>query len=490
MRQKNNKIVLIMRKSIYFRNFLATALIVLFSLALLGGLFSLWMYRQSAIDSEEAMEIALHETARYIIAQHVYNESYMNHSDLNALLCMISEITGLDILVTNVDGVVYVCSKRCSEHLGKQIPESVLQEINIKCSNIILSSLEQIYNEKRQVASMPLVATLNGTSTYLGYLIVSAEFYAYRETWQIFIRIFFYIALGVMIFTCLISYYTTKKLSVPINEMADAVRRFSRGDFSARVEVEGRVDEIGQLAQAFNAMADALEGSETTRRNFIANLSHELKTPMTVIAGFSEGLLDGTIPQGKAEHYLSIIASETRRLSRLVESMLDITILDSPDVVEDLKDLSSTFDISEVARLALLSLTGKIEDRKLDVDIDLPEDAIITRGDKDSINRVIYNLLDNAIKYSNPNSVIGLKLWKQGGKAYVSVENEGKPIPPHELPHIFERFHKIDKSRGVDREGVGLGLYLVKTILDKHNEDIYVTSENGQTKFMFTLTIV
>jgi signal transduction histidine kinase len=361
-----------------------------------------------------------------------------------------------------------------------------LQELALNHQRMALTSLGQIYESERQVMTVQLRANVNNEPVIIGYLVLSTDSAEFMESWSVFPSMFFLIALGVMVLTFALTFYTSKKQASPLNEMAGAARRFARGDFSIRVEDTGRVDEFGQLTQAFNAMADSLESSETFRRNFIANLSHELKTPMTVIAGFAEGLLDGTIPHENQEHYLGIVASETRRLSRLVESMLDITILESPDVDDG---LDSSFDISEVARLALLSLSSKIEERGLDVETDLPEEAIITLGDKDSITQVIYNLLDNAIKFSNPKGIIGLRLWKQGGKAYVSVENSGRTIPPTELPHIFERFHKIDKSRGVDREGVGLGLYLVKTILDKHNEDIYVTSRDGQTKFMFTLMI-
>jgi len=275
-------------------------------------------------------------------------------------------------------------------------------------------------------------------------------------------------------------------MAEPLNEMAGVVSRFARGDFKARVKDCGRLDEIGHLTQAFNAMADSLEGSEMLRRDFIANLSHELKTPMTVIAGFAEGILDGTIPPENEERYLKVISSETRRMSRLVRSMLEMTVIQSTDSDSVLEN---SFDVTEVVRLALLSLDGKIEGKRLGVTAEIPEEAIITRGDRDSITQVVYNIVDNAIKFSQPDGVIGIELWKQGGRAYVSVENNGETIPPDELPHIFDRFHKTDKARSSSREGVGLGLYIVKTILDSHNEDIYVTSEDGVTKFMFTLTI-
>jgi len=166
--------------------------------------------------------------------------------------------------------------------------------------------------------------------------------------------------------------------------------------------------------------------------------------------------------------------------------MLDVSTLHTTDTNVILE---KKFDISEVIRLALLSLDSKIEAKHLDIRAELPEERIMTRGDSDSITQVIFNLVDNAIKFSAQGGVIGLELWKQGGRAYVSVENHGKTIPSDELPHIFDRFHKADKSRGIDREGVGLGLYIVKTILDNHNEDIFVTSSDGVTTFMFSLTV-
>jgi signal transduction histidine kinase len=152
--------------------------------------------------------------------------------------------------------------------------------------------------------------------------------------------------------------------------------------------------------------------------------------------------------------------------------------------------LEKSFDVSEIVRLALLSLDGKIEEKHLGVEAELPEEKILTRGDADSITQVVFNLIDNAIKFSAPGGVIELELWKQGSRAYVSVTNHGVTIPPDELPQIFERFHKADRSRSADRDGVGLGLYIVKMILDSHNEDIFVTSSGGTTKFIFSLTIV
>ena len=253
-----------------------------------------------------------------------------------------------------------------------------------------------------------------------------------------------------------------------------------------RISSTDTSDEMGALTDSFNTMADSLEKSEQTRREFIANVSHELRTPMTTIAGFAEGLLDGTIPKSEEEKYLAVIADETRRLSRLVREMLDMSRMQ--DNMADPKNLKP-FNLTEELVKTLLSFESRANDKKLDVDLQLPDDELWVRGNEDAVHRVIYNLLDNAIKFARVGGVLTLAIWKQGGKAYVSVADEGETIPEDDLPFIFDRFHKSDRSRSMDRDGVGLGLYLVKSILDAHDEDIVVTSKDGVTKFVFSLKL-
>ena len=476
-----------MKHSIYIRNFLATSLIVLISFTLLGGLSTAWSYRRTISERRSAMASTLLETTRYVNTQHFYYGVELGDLNLSMWLAMISGVSGFDLIVTNEDGLVSACSDRDFQYIGKTVPDAVLNAALADISSVTLSTLGQIFPERRQVAGAPLAANINGETYIAGFLFISSDLASFQQEWRQFTGVFVLISLSVMVLAFAISSIATKKQAEPLKEMASAASRFARGDFSARVDDTRRYDEIGQLSHAFNAMAESLESSEELRRGFIANLSHELKSPMTVISGFAEGILDGTIPYENAARYLSIISSETQRLSRLVVSMLDMSKLQSADTDAILRN---TFDISEVIRLALLSLERKIEDRQLDVSAELPEEAIMARGDEDAITQVVYNLIDNAIKFSAPGEVLRLALWKQGDRAFVSVENSGETIPADELPHIFDRFHKADKSRSADRSGVGLGLYIVKTILDNHNEDIFVNSSGGVTKFVFTLSTV
>ena len=204
---------------------------------------------------------------------------------------------------------------------------------------------------------------------------------------------------------------------------------------------------------------------------------------MTTIAGYTDGILDGTIPPENERQYLQIIAEESRRLSRLVRRMLDVSQLQAMDPLKG----GNRFDICESMRRVLISMEKKITDRPLDVDADIPEEPILVAGDNDMITQVIYNLLDNAIKFATPGSTLYLGVAAFDGKARVTVRNQGDTIPAEELPLLFERFHKSDKSRSEDKDGVGLGLYIVKTILEQHKEKIDVTSENGVTTFSFSL---
>ncbi len=304
------------------------------------------------------------------------------------------------------------------------------------------------------------------------------------EMWRSRVLIFIFTALVVVFIASILSSVTSLHLTKPLKEMAEATRKFAHGDFEVRVNTDGRRDEIGELAASFNSMAESLAKSEARRSEFVANVSHELKTPMTTIAGFADGILDGTIPPERHEEALRTISAETRRLSRLVRRMLDLSRLQSTETVT----AQEPFDICETMARILVSLETKINAKELDVNADFPEEPLMVWGDSDAITQVGYNLLDNAIKFSRSGGQLGVSVTSKGNKAYISVRDEGDTIPPEELPLIFDRFHKTDHSRSVDREGVGLGLYIVKTILNNHKEDITVTSQDGLTEFIFTLT--
>ena len=206
---------------------------------------------------------------------------------------------------------------------------------------------------------------------------------------------------------------------------------------------------------------------------------------MTTIAGFIDGILDGTIPPERQSHYLRIVSDEVKRLNRMVRSMLDISRLKSTGA----EIQKARFDVTETLGRTLLTFEQKIEEKQLDVQVNMPDREVWVMANQDAITQVIYNLIDNGVKFAEPGTPFLLTVATSGGKALVSVADTGPTIPPEELPMVFDRFHKSDKSRSLDKDGVGLGLYIVKTILGSHGEDITVTSRNGVTTFTFTLEL-
>ena len=236
-------------------------------------------------------------------------------------------------------------------------------------------------------------------------------------------------------------------------------------------------DELGQLAVSFNNMANSLSNSEGTRRSFIANVSHELKTPMTTIAGFIDGILDGTIPKEQESKYLHIVSDEVKRLSRLVKSCLDLLRHDMGRVGVL---HPSRFDITNTVVTTLLTFEQKIDEKQ--IEIRGLEDAAPQEvwGDQDLLHQVVYNLIENAVKFTNEGGYIAVQVSDSIDRTTVVIENSGPGIAPEDLPMIFERFYKTDKSRSRDKNGMGLGLYLVRTILKFHGGDIAVSSAVGQ----------
>ena len=345
------------------------------------------------------------------------------------------------------------------------------------------SSIGGAYDLKQFVVGVPVTREDGST---VGMVLAVMDARSLMSMWRSFIGLFFMTSAIILLISFVASSLTSMRQIQPIREMARATRAYAAGNFDVRMQDTGRNDEIGELAASFNNMADSLAETERQRSDFIANISHELKTPMTTIAGFADGILDGTIPKDQEDKYLATIADETRRLSRLVRSMLDMSRLESTG--EDLTRRRE-FDISEKIVSTMLSFEARANDKQLDVDLQLPEDSMQVLADPDAITRVLYNLMDNAVKFAAPGSTLCVSLWKSEGKAYVSVRDHGETIPPDDLPFIFDRFHKSDRSRSLDRDGVGLGLYLVKSILDAHGEDIAVTSRDGVTEFVFTLTL-
>ncbi len=471
-------------KSIYQRNFAVTAILVMscffFVISFFVGLGRMNIIKDSGANMMRSAEEVSHTAS--VISRNDGLSGWL----MGMTISTVSGSTGDHIFITDPQGVVVSCCDGmygCG-HLGREVsPETVNSAL--QGGSYFVSDVDGMYPSPRYVVCKAISSMEE--SEIIGYVFVTCEVSRMVGDWSGFFLIAAIVAVVVLFLSLSVSLYFSKRMARPLDEIAAASRKFARGDFSVRVKQEyDQSDEVGALIDAFNKMADSLENAEAQLSEFIANISHELRTPMTTIAGFADGILDGTIPQEEAPKYLRSIRNETRRLSRLVRDMLDASQMKSRAADPSRR---TVFDLTELVLQTLLSFESRATKKELDVDPQLPDTHIMVIADKDAITQVIYNLLDNAVKFASVGSCITLRLYKDGGKAYVSVSDVGETIPPDDLPFIFDRFHKSDRSRSLDKEGVGLGLYLVKSIINSHDEDIAVKSENGVTEFVFTLKL-
>lgn len=268
-------------------------------------------------------------------------------------------------------------------------------------------------------------------------------------------------------------------------EMNVISREFAKGNFKRRVDINTK-DEIGQLAVNFNAMADSLENLENMRRSFVANVSHELRSPLTSIRGYIQGVLDETIPLEQSGKYLSIALDETRRLNKLINELLDLAQIESGQFPLTM----TTFDINELIRRVLISQEERITSKDIDVNIDFQYEYYYVEGDRDRIQQVLYNLIDNAIKFNPEEGALGIKTWDYEDVVFVKISDQGPGIPKDEIRHIWERFYQVDKARSFKNGGTGLGLSIVKKIIEEHGQDIWINSKIGEgTEFIFSLKL-
>lgn len=471
-----------MRRSIFFKNFAVTACMFV-TCFFIFGLAMIFTGRAFLIrEKQDGLHASVAEVRRYAEAVRLQGGLYSWELRMN--MTAIAQSTGNHILLCDSSGMVVSSSdfSPISPYFGKTLDPAVIQQLRAQGSYEALSNLSGLYDGMFYIMGEPIEGW-NGRIE--GYVFVGYEVTGMLHSWRDFIAVFMLIAVGVLWAAICFAYVNSRRLSRPLDEMSAAAHRFAQGDYSARILSQGRDDEVGTLIEAFNGMADGLERNESLRREFVANISHEFRTPMTTIAGFADGILDGTIPPEQERKYLESISSETKRLGRLVRSMLDMSRLRDGDP----EKINGTFDLSETVVRSILNFEERVSKKGLDIDLEMPEDAIAVKGDVDGLTRVVYNLMDNAVKFSDPGGVITVSIWKESGKAYTSIQNQGPVIPEEELPLIFDRFHKTDRSRSQDRDGVGLGLYMVREILAAHGQDIFVTSSGGVTAFTFSLAL-
>lgn len=379
--------------------------------------------------------------------------------------------------LTDQNGAVLVCSEAspCS-HTDKKFSGETVSKVTAE-GFYEVSTLDNYYSEDYFNIAYPI--SIRSNSYLLFGRLPSASLTNYFKELALTVIIAAAVIVAVVFF---ILYFYTNSIFSPVKEMTMAVRRFGEGDFSAKLNVTGE-NEFGFLANSINEMAASISATEETRKSFISNVSHELKTPMTTIGGFIDGILDGTIPPEQQEHYLKIVSMEINRLARLVRSMLNISKYEAGELTLTPK----SFDVIPVIFRTLLSFEKRVEEKKVDIR-GLARDAFIIKADKDLIQQVIYNLVENAVKFVNDGGYIEFVFAENDETTSVTVRNSGEGLKENEISRVFERFYKTDESRGIDPGGVGLGLSIVRSLIKLHGGTILVRSQYEQyVEFEFSL---
>lgn len=464
-----------MFKSLFHRILWTTYAIVLAVILLIATSMTLLLANQTIASKYESAKNAT-KTIEGLTATILYNHySPVAQQFYDNYIVTISDVIDSNITVVDNHGRVF-CSTNQNKPISPKFMTSVLSDKPVKKFD---SSKEHDY-----IIGFPL----KDNNQIIGGVFFITEIPEIQEHISNVLLLFLLASIIALLVASLMVYLYAKRTVMPLRELNKAVLEIASGNFKKRLKPGN--DEIGQIASSFNHMASSLEKLEDMRSEFVSDISHELRTPMTSISGFISGILDGTIPPEKEKEYLKIVYNESKRLAKLTNDMLEMSKRTSPEYKLD----ASEFDINELIRLCIIQLEQKISDKFLELDVSLPDNKLMVLADKNSIQQVLINILDNAIKFGFQDSTVTISVTKKATKAYISIGNLGTGIDEEDIPHIFDRFYKTDKSRSKDTLGAGLGLALVKNIIDLHHQDIWVESVNtGKnsrfTNFTFTLEL-
>lgn len=487
------------KRSLFVKHFFVIVLTIFVCFTVLGfalmfSLFGYWTNQKCASLAENAQTVAKAATV-WVNSYDIFQQTNNARFALCDTLSVVSQAIDADVFICDKSGDVIFCkdlaldlnryiinSNYCNIHGEYTIPKNFLGFAENSGNYVVTTDLAGIYKRPYFVACEPVFK--DGESV-LFVLVAGQSDEGFPSFLTDVAKMFLFSAFLALIIAFISVYIFTYRLINPMREMSKATKAFSDGDFSYRVVVAGN-DELSDLAEAFNSMAGALGKLEASRRSFVANVSHELKTPMTTIGGFIDGILDGTIPKEKEKYYLDIVSNEVRRLSRLVMAMLNMSKIEAGEF----KLQPKRFDLSSRIFQVFLSFERNIDLKHIDIEGLDSMKSVFVEADEDMLHQVVYNLVDNAVKFTPHNGVISVSAITDNEKVIVRIKNTGGGISSEELPRIFERFYKVDKSRSDDIKGAGLGLYIIKNIIELHGGQITVKSAMGEyTEFIFWIPL-
>lgn len=478
------------KNNIFAKYFILFAAIFLITLSVLGATLTLLVNAYTQAQNTKLLEENVRSISDTVTSTLIVQDMNDYYSVEKGMICnslsIISSSIDADVFVCDVEGNVIMCKEK-----GESIPLfGMLPNCEYHNHYTVGDNLLRNVYQGGYVGQ----GIVNGTRSYIvgrpiysGNEIIGSIFATTQKSnstlTMAVLRIFTFSALFCLAIAFIAIWHLTKNFVKPLKQMSTAAKKFAIGDFSYRVKISGE-DELADLGRAFNDMADSLDTLESSRRSFVSNVSHELRTPMTSIGGFIDGILDGTIPRDKQDYYLEIVSGEIRRLSRLVVAMLNMSKIESGSF--EMKP--ANYDISDQIIHILLTFEQKIEEKHIEIlGLENLSPTYIV-ADTDMIYQVIYNIFDNAVKFTNDGGYIDVSMLDSQNEIEVHIKNSGIGIQSSELSKVFERFYKVDKSRSLDAKGAGLGLYIVKMMVEMHGGKIWAKSDDDTSaEFIFRL---
>lgn len=465
-----------MKKGLFPKMVIAYTLIIAMSFVVVASILSIWFQgyyynqRKNQLKSEEP----------YIETAAIgYLEKDDDIENVKEKLKYLAGYSSTDIILVNYYGFAYCASNdKYNDLMNTQLITEDLATLTqnkevdpakshtdiFKNNHVII---EPIFHDGVFEGAIIMVTTLDEMK---------------RSLYSVYLIIWLSAMIAILFSFFIIYYFSQKSIIKPLSEINNVAGKISKGEVGKRLNINSN-DEIGELARAFNSMADSLEQVENNRKIFISNVSHELRSPITSIKGFIGGIMDGVIPKDKENYYLSIAYEEIQRLTRLVNDLLDLSAIESGQM----KINVSSLDINEIIKQCVIKFSTEINAKRINVNVRFEGNALLVLADRDRIIQVVTNLIDNAIKYVGEGGTIRISSRTKGNKALVSVFNDGPAISEEDIKHIWDRFYKADKSR-TSKSSTGLGLPIVRSIVTQHGEDIWVENrpEEGVT-FTFAL---
>ncbi|MDR1539115.1 MAG: HAMP domain-containing histidine kinase [Clostridiales bacterium] len=425
----------------------------------------------------------LDESVRILAEEVAYTYAYgtMDMVEYYNQAVILEKYLKATYLLLNADMSISAVSANFKLRIGAVVDAKELEPLKAGKSIITRGRLNGVYSEDQLIAGYPVM--INGYMA--GAVVIISSLAELNKTiWDMYKATGLCLSVAIVIGGMLI-YIASGSIAKPLRQMNYTARLISGGDFEKRIDVKG-VDEVAQLAQSLNNMADSLNHQEKNRREFIANISHDLRSPLTSMRGFIQAIMDGTVPSDRVNHYLEIVLDESERLSKLADDVVDLSQIQAQKVTLDL----TTFDINDLIRTTAMIFERRIREKNQLLTLNFADETDFVKADRDKIARVLYNLLDNAVKFTLENGEMSVDTSVKDRKVWIMVRDTGIGISPEEQKKIFERFFKADASRGMDKRGNGLGLSIVREFVKAHGSSISLESAPGVgTSFTFPLDL-